>query len=91
MSVSESEQAAAPTAVPDVRLVTGHLTDHELAALTVVVSALSVTSRQEAQQRRLLEGAATVADGWGDPVHRLPGMHAARALPTDCAWQFSHR
>lgn len=77
---------------PDVRLVAGRLSDAELAAVTVALSALSVASRVEASERQLAERArAGGGDGWGDAVHRLPGMHDARGLATPSAWAFSHR
>ncbi|MGP9693904.1 acyl-CoA carboxylase epsilon subunit [Brachybacterium sp. AOP25-B2-12] len=77
---------------PDVRLVAGRLSDEELAAVAVALSALSVASRAEASERALAEGQGPGGgDGWTDAVHRLPGTHAARVLAADGAWQFSHR
>ena len=52
----------------DVRLVAGRLGPDELAAIAVVVSAMSVTSRLEAEERSL--GGGGVQDSaWTSPVH----------------------
>lgn len=88
--MSESAPAEAE-ARPDVRIVAGRLSDLELAAVTVALSALSGASRAEASERELAAGVVRGEDGWTDAVHRLPGMHAARSLATDGAWRFSHR
>jgi len=75
----------------DVRLVKGHLSDSELAAVAVVVSAMSVTSRVEAHERQLAQRYAGTGDGWTDPVHRIAGAHRLRRLPSESAWQFADR
>ncbi|MDN6301633.1 MAG: hypothetical protein ACTMKY_07970 [Dermabacteraceae bacterium] len=84
--------ADAPAVRPsDVRLVQGYLRDDELAAITVVVSAMSVTSRLEAEERLLAEGRGAGAGAWNDPVHAHPRAHGLRSLPSATAWQFSDR
>ncbi|MDN5600159.1 MAG: hypothetical protein L0G52_06455 [Brachybacterium sp.] len=84
--------ADAPAVHPsDVRLVQGYLRDDELAAITVVVSAMSVTSRLEAEERLLAEGRGAGAGAWNDPVHAHPRAHGLRSLPSATAWQFSDR
>ncbi|HEX7350304.1 hypothetical protein [Brachybacterium sp.] len=75
----------------DVRLVRGYLRDDELAAIAVVVSAMSVTSRLEAEERLLAEGRGAGAAAWGDAVHCHPRAHGLRGLPSATAWQFSDR
>ena len=75
----------------DVRLVQGYLRDDELAAIAVVVSAMSVTSRLEAEERLLAEGRGPGAGAWNDPVHCHPRGHGLRGLPSTTAWQFSDR
>lgn len=75
----------------DVRLVQGYLRDEELAAIAVVVSAMSVTSRLEAEERLLAEGRGAAAGAWSDPVHCHPRAHGLRGLPSPAAWQFSDR
>lgn len=75
----------------ELRLVSGSLSDEELAAVTVAISALNAASRVEAEERRLADGARAGSDGWSDAVHRLPGMHAARNQCGEAAWAFSHR
>lgn len=75
----------------DVRLVQGYLRDDELAAVALVVSAMSVTSRLEAEERMLAEGRGAGAAAWNDPVHTHPRTHALRARASATAWQFSDR
>jgi hypothetical protein len=75
----------------DVRLVAGRLADDELAAIAVAVSAMSVASRIQADERRLAEQHRAGGDGWSDPVHRFPRSHALRTLPSEAAWLFSDR
>ncbi|WP_114855609.1 acyl-CoA carboxylase epsilon subunit [Brachybacterium sp. YJGR34] len=75
----------------DVRLVQGTLRDDELAAIAVVVSAMSVTSRLEAEERSLAEGRGAGAGAWSDPVHTHPRGHVLRSAPSPSAWQFSDR
>ena len=75
----------------DVRLVRGHLESDELAAIAVVVSAMSVTSRIEAEERALAEGMGGASSAWSDPVHCHPRAHAMRALASPSAWLFSDR
>ncbi|MGO1568412.1 MAG: acyl-CoA carboxylase epsilon subunit [Brachybacterium sp.] len=87
-STAEAEAVLRPS---DVRLVKGHLRDEELAAIAVVVSAMSVTSRLEADERLLAEGLAAGAGAWSDPVHCHPRAHGLRGLPSAAAWQFSDR
>ena len=80
-----------PVQPSDVRLVQGYLRDDELAAIAVVISAMSVTSRLEAEERTLAEGRGAGAGGWGDPVHCHPRAHGLRGMPSPAAWQFSDR
>ena len=75
----------------DVRLVQGHLAADELAAIAVVISTMSVTSRAQAEERALAEGMGGAASAWSDPVHCHPRSHALRALPSPTAWQYSDR
>ncbi|ACU85920.1 hypothetical protein Bfae_21130 [Brachybacterium faecium DSM 4810] len=81
----------APVRPADVRLVQGYLRDDELAAIAVVVSAMSVTSRLEAEERLLAEGRGAGAGAWNDAVHTHPRGHGLRGLPSATAWQFSDR
>ncbi|MDO5662173.1 MAG: acyl-CoA carboxylase epsilon subunit [Brachybacterium sp.] len=74
----------------EVRLVSGRLSDVELAAIAVAVSAMSVISREEAAERALAEGTG-VTDGWGSQSLALPGNHAGRHAPCESAWLFSQR
>ncbi len=81
-----------PAARPsDVRLVQGYLRDDELAAVALVVSTMSVTSRLEAEERLLAEGRGAGAGAWNDPVHSHPRAHGLRSHPSATAWQFSDR
>lgn len=82
---------AQPLRPSDVRLVQGYLRDDELAAIAVVISAMSVTSRLEAEERALAEGQGAGAGAWADPVHCHPRAHGLRGLPSPAAWQFSDR
>ncbi|EWS80759.1 hypothetical protein BF93_01360 [Brachybacterium phenoliresistens] len=101
MSAASQDAAPAPQGGPagdgatpspaDVRLIKGHLSDSELAAVAVVVSAMSVTSRVEAHERQLAQRYAGTGDGWTDPVHRIAGAHRLRRLPSESAWQFADR
>lgn len=75
----------------DVRLVQGRLANDELAAIAVVVSAMSVTSRVEAEERALAEGRASGSSCWNDPIHGHPHGHALRGLASATAWQFGDR
>ena len=84
---------AADTGIRDsgVRVVTGRLETEELAAIAVVVSAMSVTSRLEAEERMLAEGHSAGAGVWNDPVHCHPRTFEVRNHCSDAAWRFSHR
>ena len=86
---SSAEQPVAPRA--DVRLVQGRLAADELAAIAVVVSAMSVTSRLEADERALAQGRVGGPGAWSDPVHSHPRSHALRHHASAAAWQFSDR
>lgn len=83
-----SRQPAAARA--DVRAVRGHLATDELAAIAVVVSAMSVTSRVEAEERQLAAG-ASASSAWSDPVHCHPRAHGLRGHASPNAWQFADR
>lgn len=83
--------ATAPAARSEVQLVSGRLSDVELAAIAVAVSAMSAASRREAEERALAERFGSAADGWADPVHRLPRTHAMRAQASETSWMFSGR
>ena len=74
----------------EVRLVRGELATDELAAIAVVVSAMSVTSRLEAEERSLTRG-TTTSDGWNDPVHTHPRSHGLRSQVSPTAWLFADR
>ena len=82
------EAAEAPRA--DVRLSRGRLAPDELAAIAVVVSAMSVTSRMEAEERDLAEGIGG-ENCWADAIRTHPRSHALRGLASPSAWQFSDR
>ncbi len=75
----------------DVQLVRGELRDDELAAIAVVVSAMSVTSRLEAEERSLAEGRGAGAGAWSEPVHTHPRAHGLRNQASPTAWQFADR
>ena len=83
-----TEQAAAAAGV---RVVTGHLETEELAAIAVVVSAMSVTSRLEAEERALAESHSAGSGVWNDPVHCHPHTFEARNHCSEAAWRYSHR
>jgi hypothetical protein len=79
-----------PALPADVRLVEGRLAPDELAAIAVVVSAMSVTSRLEAQERSLADGLGG-ASAWSSPVHTPGGGHAERLRPSSTCWMFTDR
>lgn len=87
---STSTTAAVAAAAADVRLVRGHLAADELAAIAVVVSAMSVTSRLEAEERALAEGRHG-ASAWGAPAHTHAAAHRERLRPSPSAWIFTDR
>ena len=94
-SAAEAAQAAgasggAAVAPSDVRLVAGRLAPDELAAIAVVVSAMSVTSRLEAEERSLAEGLGGES-GWTSPVHTHARGHAQRLHPSASAWLHADR
>ena len=66
----------------DVRLVQGYLRDDELAAIAVVVSAMSVTSRLEAEERLLAEGRGAGAGAWNDAESVLGAGGIRHGCPT---------
>ena len=80
----------AAVARSDVRLVAGRLAPDELAAIAVVVSAMSVTSRLEAQERSLADGIGG-ASAWSSPVHTHVGGHTERLRPSSTCWTFTDR
>jgi len=75
----------------DVKLVQGRLAADELAAIAVVVSTMSVTSRLEADERALAEGRGGGPSAWNGPVHSHPRAHALRGHASPTAWQFADR
>ena len=79
--------AVAPS---DVRLVAGRLAPDELAAIAVVVSAMSVTSRLEAEERSLADGFGG-ASAWPSPVHTHLGGPTERLRPSSPSWTFTDR
>ncbi|MEE1616860.1 acyl-CoA carboxylase epsilon subunit [Brachybacterium sp. J153] len=85
---SEASSVDAPRA--DVRLVAGRLEPAELAAIAVVVSAMSVTSRLEAEERSLAVGGGAES-GWAAPVHTHAGGHRERLHPSASAWMLADR
>ena len=87
-SADGSVAEAAPRS--DVRLVAGRLAADELAAIAVVVSAMSVTSRLEAEERSLAEGLGGES-GWTSPVHTHARGHAQRLHPSASAWLHADR
>ncbi|MEY8656156.1 hypothetical protein [Brachybacterium paraconglomeratum] len=80
----------AAVAPSDVRLVAGRLAPDELAAIAVVVSAMSVTSRLEAEERSLADGFGG-ASAWSSPVHTHVGGHTERLRPSSTCWTFTDR
>ncbi|MCS6711055.1 acyl-CoA carboxylase subunit epsilon [Brachybacterium sp. EF45031] len=76
---------------PEVRLVSGRLSDTELAAIAVTLAAINAASHVEARERELAEGGPGRADAWSDPALGLPGAHRLRTAPSPTAWQFSDR
>ena len=74
----------------DVRLVAGRLAADELAAIAVVVSAMSVTSRLEAEERALAEGRLG-GSAWTSPVHTHGGAHRERLHPSSSCWMYADR
>ena len=86
-STPEAQPAITPA---DVRLVRGQLETQELAAIAVVVSAMSVTSRLEAEERSLAEGTGH-SSAWTDLVHCHPRAHGLRGQASSTAWQFADR
>lgn len=74
----------------DVRLVSGRLASDELAAIAVVVAAMSVTSRLEAEERSLADGLGG-ASAWTSPVHTHVGGHTERLRPSSTCWTFTDR
>jgi hypothetical protein len=86
-SAPEAQPAISPA---DVRLVRGQLETQELAAIAVVVSAMSVTSRLEAEERSLAEGTGHTS-AWSDPVHCHPRAHGLRGQASPTAWQYADR
>lgn len=81
---------AAALTPSDVRLVAGRLAADELAAIAVVVSAMSVTSRLEAEERSLADGLGG-ASAWTSPVHTHVGGHTERLRPSSTCWTFTDR
>lgn len=83
----------------DVRLSRGRLAPDELAAIAVVVSAMSVTSRLEAQERALADGSvgtlglggASGRAAWSDAIRTHPRGHALRGHAGPGAWLFADR
>ncbi|WME21747.1 hypothetical protein [Brachybacterium sp. GU-2] len=93
-SAAEAAQGAgasgAAVAPSDVRLVAGRLAPDELAAIAVVVSTMSVTSRLEAEERSLADGVGG-ASAWSSPVHTHVGGHTERLRPSSTCWTFTDR
>jgi len=90
-SASAEDFSAGPGLRPsDVRLVAGRLAPDELAAIAVVVSAMSVTSRLEAEERSLADGSGG-ASAWTSPVHTHGGAHTERLHPSATCWMFTDR
>lgn len=82
----------APAVRPsDVRLVSGKLSEPELAAIAVAVSAYSVISRIEAHERELVQRSGTAMSTWNAPQSVLPSGWPRRHQPGPATWRFSHR
>lgn len=88
---SHDATSPAPQPRPDVRLVGGHLSETELAALTAAVAAVSVASRELAHERELAQSTTGASSCWGDATQRHPRAHGLRSHPGPGAWQFSDR
>lgn len=72
---------------PEVRIVSGHLSDAEIAAVGVALAAMNAASRAEAAQRAPEDGAPAAA--WADAGLRLG--RPSGAAPGPGTWSFSHR
>ncbi|CAM3969160.1 hypothetical protein M3A96_05145 [Helcobacillus massiliensis] len=87
----QGQVEVSPAASTAVKLVSGQLSNDELAAIAVAVSALSVVAREEAHQRELESRSGDRGTGWSSPVHRVRGGHALRGERGPMAWRFNHR
>ncbi|GAB4095641.1 acyl-CoA carboxylase epsilon subunit [Brachybacterium squillarum] len=90
MSTESPAAEGGPDGRSDVRLVSGRLEADELAAIAVVVSAMSVTSRLEAEERSL-DGGPVQESAWTSPVHTHARGHRERHHPSASAWVFADR
>lgn len=91
MSISPDSTALQAAGPSSVKLVSGKLSDTELAAIAVAVSALSVVSREEAHERELAARAGSNDSGWTQAAHRLARGHELRDAKGPSAWRFNHR
>lgn len=92
MSARPSGDAPAPAPATDqVQVRTGHLSDVELAAVTVALAAINTASHAEAEDRALRSGQGHAQTAWSDPIYLVRGGHRLRGFPSDHAWVTSHR
>ncbi|MCG7443029.1 Uncharacterised protein [Mycobacteroides abscessus subsp. abscessus] len=97
--MSTEESVTAPTtspahdepSSPSVELVSGHLADHEIAAIAVAVAAMSAVSREEAHQREIAERAGHSTSAWNSPVATHRSAYPLRASAGPKSWMFSQR
>ncbi|MCT1866703.1 hypothetical protein M3B90_04085 [Dermabacter sp. p3-SID358] len=76
---------------PSVELVSGHLANHEIAAIAVAVAAMSAVSREEAHERELVERAGHSTSAWNSPAVTHRSAHGLRASAGPSSWMFSQR
>ncbi|OFT21142.1 acyl-CoA carboxylase epsilon subunit [Dermabacter sp. HMSC08H10] len=76
---------------PSVELVSGRLTEEEIAAISVAVAAMSAISREEAHQREIAERTGGSSSAWNSPVRTHRSAHSLRANAGQSSWIFSQR
>lgn len=91
LSHSRSAGSKEISASNSVKLVSGRLSENELAAIAVAVSTYSSISRQEAEHRQLLAKAKTTASAWNYPGTSMRFAGALRNDANHIAWLYSHR
>ncbi|WP_058233760.1 hypothetical protein [Devriesea agamarum] len=90
MTVSTKDDAAGHDPVsPAVQLVSGSMSDEELVAVTVAISALSTISREEAVTRELIERTDGPLTAWGVSAYGMRGARHLALIPGPATWQFS--
>ena len=74
-----------------VKLVSGRLSDDELAAIAVAVATMSAVSRAEAHERELLAKVGGAGSAWNAAQNQVRSGHTLRTQANSDAWKFSHR